>query len=170
LTYRLPVPHGGCSRSLQSEQKYERNIAFGLQENLFFSGGRKNARTASPNSAGGSPPKLSEISCAWATLPRKLRSATSTSIRYPFAITYVSRRSKYLHLLSRSLLTGSLKSQLFAMAEIDITASSWKLVQVGRVVLIRGGLYSGKLAVIAEIIDHKRVRLPDLQFQWKTQC
>ncbi|EAS27546.3 60S ribosomal protein L14 [Coccidioides immitis RS] len=43
------------------------------------------------------------------------------------------------------------------MAQIDIKASSWKLVEVGRVVLIRSGPYAGKLAVIAEIIDHKRV-------------
>ncbi|KMU76871.1 ribosomal protein L14 [Coccidioides immitis RMSCC 3703] len=42
------------------------------------------------------------------------------------------------------------------MAQIDIKASSWKLVEVGRVVLIRSGPYAGKLAVIAEIIDHKR--------------
>lgn len=46
------------------------------------------------------------------------------------------------------------------MAEIDIKASSWKLVEVGRVVLIRRGPYTGKLAVIVEIIDHKRVRFP----------
>lgn len=46
------------------------------------------------------------------------------------------------------------------MAEIDIKASSWKLVEVGRVVLIRGGPYTGKLAVIVEIVDHRRVRFP----------
>ncbi|KAL2217044.1 60S ribosomal protein L14 [Thermoascus aurantiacus ATCC 26904] len=43
------------------------------------------------------------------------------------------------------------------MPEIDIKASSWKLVQVGRVVLIRSGPYTGKLAVIVEIVDHRRV-------------
>jgi large subunit ribosomal protein L14e len=43
------------------------------------------------------------------------------------------------------------------MAQIDIKAVSWKLVEVGRVVLIRRGPYTGKLAVIVEIIDHKRV-------------
>ncbi|KAI1914006.1 hypothetical protein LOZ53_000523 [Ophidiomyces ophidiicola] len=43
------------------------------------------------------------------------------------------------------------------MAQIDIKPSSWKLVEVGRVLLIRNGPYTGKLAVIAEIIDHKRV-------------
>jgi len=43
------------------------------------------------------------------------------------------------------------------MASIDIKASSWKLVEVGRVVLIRSGPFTGKLAVIVEIIDHKRV-------------
>lgn len=44
------------------------------------------------------------------------------------------------------------------MAEIDIKASSWKLVEVGRVVLIRSGPFTGKLAAIVEIIDHRRVR------------
>jgi len=43
------------------------------------------------------------------------------------------------------------------MANIDIKATSWKLVEVGRVLLIRKGPYTGKLAVIVEIIDHKRV-------------
>lgn len=49
---------------------------------------------------------------------------------------------------------------VFAMASnIDIKATSWKLVEVGRVVLIRSGPYTGKLATIVEIIDHKRVCL-----------
>lgn len=43
------------------------------------------------------------------------------------------------------------------MASIDIKTTSWKLVEVGRVVLIRTGPYTGKLATIVEIIDHKRV-------------
>jgi large subunit ribosomal protein L14e len=43
------------------------------------------------------------------------------------------------------------------MAQVDIKASSWKLVEVGRVLLIRSGPYIGKLATIVEIIDHKRV-------------
>ncbi|QKX57152.1 uncharacterized protein TRUGW13939_04260 [Talaromyces rugulosus] len=42
-------------------------------------------------------------------------------------------------------------------SNIDIKATSWKLVEVGRVVLIRRGPYTGKLATIVEIIDHKRV-------------
>jgi large subunit ribosomal protein L14e len=42
-------------------------------------------------------------------------------------------------------------------ANIDIKTTSWKLVEVGRVVLIRSGPYTGKLATIVEIIDHKRV-------------
>lgn len=50
------------------------------------------------------------------------------------------------------------------MAQIDITTSSWKLVEVGRVVLIRSGPYTGKLAVIVEIIDHKRVRSHDFAY------
>lgn len=45
----------------------------------------------------------------------------------------------------------------FAMSEIDIKPAGWKLVEVGRVVLLRSGPYAGKLATIVEIIDHKRV-------------
>ncbi|PGH12773.1 hypothetical protein AJ80_06597 [Polytolypa hystricis UAMH7299] len=42
------------------------------------------------------------------------------------------------------------------MSQIDIQVPTWKLVEVGRVVLIRSGPYTGKLAAIVEIIDHKR--------------
>ena len=44
------------------------------------------------------------------------------------------------------------------MAEIEINASQWRLVEVGRVVLFTHGPYAGRLAAIVEIIDHKRVR------------
>jgi hypothetical protein len=50
------------------------------------------------------------------------------------------------------------------MANIDIKATSWKLVEVGRVLLIRKGPCTGKLAVIVEIIDHKRVRSIDANY------
>ncbi|KAL8803356.1 MAG: hypothetical protein Q9200_006258 [Gallowayella weberi] len=43
------------------------------------------------------------------------------------------------------------------MPEIDIHASAWRLVEVGRVVLFTHGRYLGRLAAIVEIIDHKRV-------------
>lgn len=43
------------------------------------------------------------------------------------------------------------------MAEIEIKASQWRLVEVGRVVLFTHGPYIGRLAAIVEIIDHKRV-------------
>ena len=43
------------------------------------------------------------------------------------------------------------------MAEIEIKASQWRLVEVGRVVLFTHGQYVGRLAAIVEIIDHKRV-------------
>lgn len=43
------------------------------------------------------------------------------------------------------------------MGDADIKASSWRLVEVGRVVLVTGGPHDGKLAAIVEIIDHKRV-------------
>ncbi|MCJ1426150.1 hypothetical protein MMC29_004052 [Sticta canariensis] len=42
------------------------------------------------------------------------------------------------------------------MADIKINASQWRLVEVGRVVLFTHGKYTGRLAVIVEIIDHKR--------------
>ena len=45
------------------------------------------------------------------------------------------------------------------MGDAEIKASSWRLVEVGRIVLIHGGPSDGKLATIVEIIDHKRVRL-----------
>ena len=44
-------------------------------------------------------------------------------------------------------------------AEIEVKASQWRLVEVGRVVLFTHGQFTGRLAVIVEIIDHKRVRL-----------
>ncbi|KAH3899806.1 60S ribosomal protein eL14 SCDLUD_004099 [Saccharomycodes ludwigii] len=37
-----------------------------------------------------------------------------------------------------------------------VKASNWRLVEVGRVVLIKKGPSAGKLATIVEIIDHKR--------------
>lgn len=48
--------------------------------------------------------------------------------------------------------------QKFAMADIDVKLASWKLVEVGRLVLIRRGPFAGKLAAIVEIVDHRRVR------------
>lgn len=43
------------------------------------------------------------------------------------------------------------------MADIEVNASQWRLVEVGRVILFTHGKYLGRLAVIVEIIDHKRV-------------
>jgi len=45
------------------------------------------------------------------------------------------------------------------MGEASITESNWRLVEVGRVVLLQGDSpYAGRLATIVEIVDHKRVR------------
>ncbi|MCJ1278839.1 hypothetical protein MMC21_006658 [Puttea exsequens] len=41
--------------------------------------------------------------------------------------------------------------------EIEIHASQWRLVEVGRVVLFTHGTYADRLATVIEIIDHKRV-------------
>lgn len=38
-----------------------------------------------------------------------------------------------------------------------VKASNWRLVEVGRVVLVNKGQYAGKLATVVEIIDQKRV-------------
>jgi large subunit ribosomal protein L14e len=43
------------------------------------------------------------------------------------------------------------------MGDVTITTSKWRLVEVGRVVTFSAGPYKGRLAVIVEIVDHKRV-------------
>ncbi|KAF2098112.1 ribosomal protein L14 [Rhizodiscina lignyota] len=43
------------------------------------------------------------------------------------------------------------------MGDADVSASSWRFVEVGRVALFASGPYTGRLAAIVEIIDHKRV-------------
>ena len=43
------------------------------------------------------------------------------------------------------------------MSGIDIKPAGWKLVEVGRVVVLQTGPHAGKLAAIVEIIDNKRV-------------
>lgn len=44
------------------------------------------------------------------------------------------------------------------MGDATIIGSKWRLVEVGRVVLLQSGPSAGRLATIVEIIDHKRVR------------
>ena len=46
------------------------------------------------------------------------------------------------------------------MAGIDIKPAGWKLVEVGRIVVVQGGEHNGLLAAIVEIIDNKRVCWP----------
>ena len=46
------------------------------------------------------------------------------------------------------------------MGDANITTSAWRLVEVGRVVLFNEGQFEGRLDVVVEIIDHKRVRKP----------
>ena len=53
------------------------------------------------------------------------------------------------------------------MADIDVKASSWKLVEVGRVVTFLRGTYAGRLAAIVEIVDHKRVRFETSSSQFR---
>ncbi|CAM1501827.1 Fc.00g038110.m01.CDS01 [Cosmosporella sp. VM-42] len=44
------------------------------------------------------------------------------------------------------------------MGDATIEGSNWRLVEVGRVVVINGDHpYAGRLAAIVEIVDHKRV-------------
>lgn len=53
--------------------------------------------------------------------------------------------------------------------ETTVKASNWRLVEVGRVVLVNKGQYKGKLATIVEIIDHKRVCFTRNEDGWE-QC
>jgi len=55
------------------------------------------------------------------------------------------------------------------MGEANVVASQWRLVERGRVVLFTQGKYEGRLAVVAEIIDHKRV-CPDLSMLFRKMC
>lgn len=43
------------------------------------------------------------------------------------------------------------------MGDAEVSASTWRMVQLGRVVLFVDGQFEGRLAAIVEIIDHKRV-------------
>ncbi|KAK7202984.1 60S ribosomal protein L14 [Myxozyma melibiosi] len=44
------------------------------------------------------------------------------------------------------------------MAEVtSVQGPQWRLVEVGRIVLVSKGAAAGKLATIVEIIDHKRI-------------
>ncbi|TAQ88940.1 hypothetical protein B7494_g2719 [Chlorociboria aeruginascens] len=54
------------------------------------------------------------------------------------------------------------------MGDANIKASSWRLVEVGRVVLIHNGPSQGKLATVVEIIDHKRVLIDGPSTDTKT--
>lgn len=47
------------------------------------------------------------------------------------------------------------------MGDADVTASNWRMVEVGRVAIFAKGPLTGRLAVIVQIIDHKRVRLSE---------
>lgn len=53
------------------------------------------------------------------------------------------------------------------------TASNWRQVEVGRVVLFYSGPYAGRTAAIVQIIDHKRVRTAQIPNEkrriWKWQ-
>ena len=50
-------------------------------------------------------------------------------------------------------------SETVTMGELVLEGSNWRLVEVGRVLVIGGDHPdAGRLAAIVEIIDHKRVR------------
>ncbi|KAJ9287332.1 hypothetical protein DTO021C3_5023 [Paecilomyces variotii] len=83
--------------------------------------------------------------------------ASTSEIRDPAQQLRSGRLDTRLFDQQPPLRQSGVDDQAFAMAEIDIKVSSWKLVEVGRVVLIRSGPYTGKLATIVEIVDHRRV-------------
>lgn len=73
-----------------------------------------------------------------------------------FLTTQSHNRSTDLVLLE--VLSDNTVLVFIAMAErVDIKPNGWKLVEVGRIVVVQGGRYNGMLAAIAEIIDNKRV-------------
>lgn len=43
-----------------------------------------------------------------------------------------------------------------------VKASNWRLVEVGRVVLVKKGESAGKLAAVVEIINQKKVCSPNI--------
>ncbi|KAI9837208.1 MAG: hypothetical protein M1837_003087 [Sclerophora amabilis] len=43
------------------------------------------------------------------------------------------------------------------MGDAEVKTSSWRYVELGRVVLFTGGPFARRLATIVEIIDHKRI-------------
>ncbi|EFW99226.1 ribosomal protein l14 [Grosmannia clavigera kw1407] len=46
---------------------------------------------------------------------------------------------------------------IITMGDATVVGAKWRLVELGRVVLLQGnGPYAGRLATIVEIIDHKR--------------
>lgn len=45
----------------------------------------------------------------------------------------------------------------FSTSQVQAPSTFKRFVEVGRVVLVNDGPFAGKLAVIAEIIDHNRV-------------
>ncbi|KAG9246649.1 60S ribosomal protein L14 [Calycina marina] len=54
------------------------------------------------------------------------------------------------------------------MGDAEIKASYWRLVEIGRIVLVHGGPSDGKLATIVEIIDHKRALIDGPSTSTKT--
>ena len=81
------------------------------------------------------------------------------TIAIPIGTSFRQIAQYVLFTLSRdtNLTTNILSSASANMGDADIKTSSWRLVEVGRVVLVHGGPSDGKLATIVEIVDHKRV-------------
>lgn len=92
--------------------------------------------------------------------PRNIHSQTTTINDYRYE--YPSRRT-IKSLLSTARIykqtgTDSKLPQIITMGDAVITGTNWRLVEVGRVVVIAGNHpLAGRLAAIVEIIDHKRV-------------
>ncbi|KAG6991191.1 nascent polypeptide-associated complex subunit alpha [Physcia stellaris] len=64
--------------------------------------------------------------------------------------------SNQQHQVFTTSITLTFLPDKYVMAEVDISASKWRLVEVGRVVLFTHGKFKDRLATIVEIIDHKR--------------
>lgn len=62
----------------------------------------------------------------------------------------------YLH-LQLSIASSKSTIERAKMSSTTVRNSNWRLVEVGRVVLVKKGQSAGKLAAIVEIIDQKQV-------------
>lgn len=109
---------------------------------------------------GKSSPTIFPLFSTSRTINQKFTPTTITTTKISRHIHQVRRSARSwfpLNILVTKIKTDFVNHRINKMGDAEIKASSWRLVEVGRIVLIQGGSDDGKLAAIVEIIDHKRV-------------